>query len=38
MPEWAQKQIRFSALQTKIEGNFYGWLKGKVDDISKQKN
>ena len=38
MPEWAQKQIRFSALQTKIEGNFYDWLKGKVDDISKQKN
>ena len=38
IPEWAQKQIRFSVLKTEIEGNFYDWLKGKVNDINKQKN
>ena len=38
LPKWAQKEIRFSALQTEIEGGFYDWLKGKVDDIKKQKN
>ncbi len=38
IPEWAQKQIRFSALHTEIEGNFYDWLKGKVNDINNKKN
>ncbi len=38
IPEWAQKQIRFSALQTKIEDGFYDWLKGKVNDIVDKKN
>jgi tetraacyldisaccharide 4'-kinase len=38
MPNWAQKQIKFSALQTQIEDNFYDWLKGKVNDICKQKH
>lgn len=38
IPQWAQKQIRFSALQTQIEGSFYDWLKGKVNDTVKQKN
>ena len=38
IPEWARKQIRFSALKTKIDIRFYDWLKGKVNDINKQKN
>lgn len=38
IPEWAQKQIRFSALHTEIEGNFYDWLKGKLNDINNKKN
>ena len=38
IPKWAQKQIKFSALQTEIENNFYDWLKGKVNDISNKKN
>ena len=38
IPKWAQKQIRFSALQTEIENGFYDWLKGRVNDISNKKN
>ncbi|MBR5354688.1 MAG: tetraacyldisaccharide 4'-kinase [Alphaproteobacteria bacterium] len=38
LPKWAQKEIKFSALQTEIESKFYDWLKGKVNEISKQKN
>jgi len=38
LPDWAQKQIKFSALQTDIDNKFYDWLKGKVHDIKKQKN
>lgn len=33
LPDWAQKQIKFSILNTEIEKGFYNWLKGKVDDI-----
>ena len=38
LPKSAQKQIKYSALDTKIEGDFYNWLKGKVDDINNKKN
>jgi tetraacyldisaccharide 4'-kinase len=38
LPDWAKKQIRFSALNTEIENGFYDWLKGKVDDISNKKS
>lgn len=38
IPQWAQNQIKYSALQTEIEGNFYDWLKGKVNDINNKKN
>ena len=38
IPDWAQNQIKFSLLKTEIENNFYDWLKGKVNDIVKQKN
>ena len=38
LPDWAKKDIRFSALQTDIENGFYDWIKGKVNDIVSQKN
>jgi len=38
LPKWAKEQIKFSALQTDIDSGFYDWLKGKVNEISKQKN
>jgi len=38
IPDWAQKQIKFSILHTEIEKGFYNWLKGKVNDINNKKN
>ena len=38
IPDWAHDKIKFSALHIDIEDKFYDWLKGKVNDISKQKN
>ena len=38
IPEWARDKIKFSALHIEIEDKFYDWLKGKVNDIYKQKN
>lgn len=38
LPDWAKKQIKFSALDTEIEKGFYDWLKGKVDDIPDKKS
>lgn len=38
LPEWAQKKIKFSALNTEIESGFYDWIKGKVNDITNKKN
>ena len=38
LPEWAKKDIKFSALQTEIEQKFYDWLKGKVDDNTCKKS
>ena len=38
LPDWAQKEIKFSALKTEIENKFYDWLKGKVNEVVKQKN
>ena len=35
LPDWAQKKIKFSMLETKIDDKFYSWLKGKVDGIKK---
>ena len=34
----AQKQIKFSAINTEIESKFYNWLKGKVNDINNKTN
>lgn len=38
LPTWAQKQIKFSSLNTKISDDFYKWLKGKVNDIYNKKS
>ena len=35
LPDWAKKEIRFSKLNTEIDGNFYDWLKEKISNISK---
>ena len=37
IPDWAHDKIKFSELKIDIEDKFYDWLKGKVNDISKQK-
>ena len=38
IPDWAKKDIKFSALDTQIEDGFYDWLKGKVNDIAGKKS
>lgn len=38
LPDWAQKQIKFSVLNIDIEKSFYDWLKGKVNDINIKKS
>jgi len=38
LPEWAKKDIKFSALDTEIEGKFFDWLKGRINEYSSQKN
>lgn len=38
LPDWAQKQIKFSVLNIDIEKSFYDWLKGKVNDIGIKKS
>ena len=38
LPDWAKKDIKFSALDTEIEKSFYDWLKGKIDDDTYKKN
>jgi len=38
LPNWAKEQIKFSALRTDIDSKFYDWLKGRINEISKQKN
>ena len=38
LPEWAKKQIRFSALEIEIENGFYDWLKGRINDIYNKKS
>ena len=38
LPNWAKEQIMFSALLTDIDDKFYDWLKGRINEISKQKN
>ena len=38
LPDWAKKQIQFSALNTEIEDDFYDWLKERLNDINHKKN
>ena len=38
LPDWAKKEIRFSKLNTEIDGNFYDWLKEKINDVHNKKN
>lgn len=38
IPDWAKKDIKFSALQTDIENGFYDWIKGRADDIINKKS
>lgn len=38
LPEYAKKEIRFSGLCTEIDGKFYDWLKGRLDDINNKKS
>lgn len=35
LPDWAQKQIKFSGLQTEIDSDFFDWIKGKLDDNNR---
>jgi len=35
LPLWAQKEIKFSALETKIDKDFYDWVKEKINDIRR---
>jgi len=37
IPDWAKKDIKFSALHTEIEKKFYDWLKGKVNGNTDKK-
>jgi tetraacyldisaccharide 4'-kinase len=37
IPDWAKKEIKFSALNTEIEKKFYDWLKRKVNEHTGQK-
>ena len=37
LPDWAKKEIMFSKLNTEIEGNFYDWIKEKINDNSYKK-
>ena len=38
LPDWAKKEIKYSALNIEIEDKFYDWIKGKVNDICDKKN
>ena len=38
LPDWAKKQIKFSALDTEIENDFYDWIKERIDDINYKKS
>lgn len=38
LPDWAQKKIKFSVLNTEIDKDFYDWVKGKLNDIDNKKN
>ena len=38
LPDWAKKQIKFSALNTEIEKSFYDWIKGKVNEYTNKRN
>ena len=38
LPKWAQKQIQFSKLNTKIEDSFYNWIKERINDYYNKKN
>ena len=38
LPKWAQKQIRFSKLNTQIEDSFYDWIKERINDHNNKKN
>lgn len=38
LPEWAQKQIKFSNLDIEIEDDFYDWIKGRINDINYKKS
>ena len=38
IPNWAQGEIKFSALHTEIEKGFYNWIKGKLNDNAVKKS
>ena len=38
LPDWAQKQIRFSVLNTQIEDGFYDWIKERINDNTNKKS
>jgi tetraacyldisaccharide 4'-kinase len=38
LPDWAKKEIKFSALETNIDNGFYDWLKGRLNDIANKKS
>ena len=35
LPDWAKKEIKFAKLNTEIDGNFYDWLKNKINNIKQ---
>lgn len=38
LPDWARKKIQFSKLNLVIQDEFYDWIKGRLNDIAKQKS
>lgn len=38
LPNWAQKQIKFSKLNTEIQDSFYNWITEKLNDVSNKKS
>jgi len=38
LPAWAQKQIKFSKLDTEIQSDFYNWITEKINDINHKKS
>lgn len=38
LPVWAQKEIKFSALETEIDNKFYNWIKERINGYNNKKS